>query len=160
MAAVTAPPASAEPLPPPPLDTSGPAADEPEPEEPAIAIPAQPPPANYRADLFDEPPPETQANRPAPSPPADQTDTTGGARSSSAPHIAPPATLPAGSGTLDSATTQRIIDRLVELHFLNSAADAQNPDAVVLAIRDFQASIGISPSGTMDRDTVGRLTLP
>jgi hypothetical protein len=41
---------------------------------------------------------------------------------------APPplaAALPAGSGVLDSATVQRIVDRLVQLHFLASAADAR-----------------------------------
>ncbi|KUR70313.1 hypothetical protein AQZ52_15815 [Novosphingobium fuchskuhlense] len=68
--------------------------------------------------------------------------------------------LPAGSGVLDSATVQRIVDRLVSLHFLANAADAQDPDLLTQAIREFQANAGISPSGTLDRDTVGRLTTP
>jgi peptidoglycan hydrolase-like protein with peptidoglycan-binding domain len=70
------------------------------------------------------------------------------------------AALPAGSGVLDSATVQRIVDRLVSLHFLANAADAQDPDTLTQAIREFQANAGISPSGTLDRDTVGRLTTP
>ena len=68
------------------------------------------------------------------------------------------AALPPGSGVLDSATVQRIVDRLLALHFLASAADAQDAEALAQAIRDFQSSIGISASGTLDRDTVGRLT--
>ncbi|WP_298191355.1 peptidoglycan-binding domain-containing protein [Novosphingobium sp.] len=70
------------------------------------------------------------------------------------------AALPAGSGVLDSATVQRIVDRLVSLHFLANAADAQDPDLLTQAIREFQSNAGISPSGTLDRDTVGRLTTP
>jgi hypothetical protein len=79
-----------------------------------------------------------------------------------APQAAAPlaAALPAGSGVLDSATVQRIVDRLVQLHFLASAADAQDPDALTEAIREFQVNAGISPSGTLDRDTIGRLTTP
>ena len=76
---------------------------------------------------------------------------------------APPpaaAALPAGSGVLDSATVQRIVDRLVSLHFLANAADAQDPDLLTQAIREFQSNAGISPSGTLDRDTVRRLTTP
>ena len=66
--------------------------------------------------------------------------------------------LPAASGALDSATVKRIIDRLVALHFLASAGDADTPEALDQAIRSFQTNIGISASGTLDRDTVGRLT--
>jgi hypothetical protein len=76
---------------------------------------------------------------------------------------APPpaaAALPAGSGLLDSATIQRIIDKLVGLHFLANAADAQDPDLLTQAIREFQSNAGMSPSGTLDRDTVGRLATP
>jgi hypothetical protein len=78
----------------------------------------------------------------------------------SQPQPAPPAALTAGSGTLDSATGQRITERLVALHFLPAAADAQNPDTLTQAIRDFQTSAGISPTGMLDRDTIGRLTTP
>jgi hypothetical protein len=70
------------------------------------------------------------------------------------------AALPSGSGALDSATVQRIVERLVGLHLLASTADAQNPETFVQAIKDFQTSAGISPSGTLDRDTIGRLTTP
>lgn len=70
------------------------------------------------------------------------------------------AALPAGSGVLDSATVQRIVERLVGLHFLANPADAQDPETLIDAIRAFQLSVGISPSGTFDRDTVGRLTTP
>jgi len=76
------------------------------------------------------------------------------------PAATPAAALPAGSGALDSATLQRIVERLVALHFLASTADAQNPDTMAQAIRDFQSGTGISPSGTLDRDTIGRLTTP
>ena len=82
------------------------------------------------------------------------------APAASAPPIPPAAALPAGSGVLDSATVQRIVDRLVSLHILASAADAQDPDRLTAAIRDFQTSAGISPTGIFDRDTVGRLTSP
>jgi hypothetical protein len=90
----------------------------------------------------------------------------------SVPDLPPPATaplvtpqpvaaaLPSGSGVLDSATVQRIVDRLVAMHFLYAAADAQDADALTQAIRDFQESAGISPTGTLDRDTIGRLTTP
>ena len=70
------------------------------------------------------------------------------------------AALPAGSGVLDSATVQRIVDRLVAMHFLYAAADAQDSEVMAQAIRDFQESAGISPTGTLDRDTIGRLTTP
>ncbi len=159
MAAVTVPPVSEEPPPPPPapLESADAEYDEAGSDElewPADLGPAAP--ANYRADLFAEAQPELETDLPAPLQlPA---GTTGPA--ASPPRTAAPVTLPAGSGLLDSATAQRAIDRLVALHFLASPADAQNPEALGKAIRDFQASIGISPSGTMDRDTVGRLTLP
>ncbi len=65
--------------------------------------------------------------------------------------------LPAGSGSLDSTTVQRIVDRLVGQHFLTSAADAQDPALFTEAIKAFQASVGISPTGMLDRDTIGRL---
>jgi len=100
----------------------------------------------------DAPPPE--APDMASPPLARETDT-------AAPPLAPQAAaLPAGSGALDSATVQRIVDRLVALHYLTNAAEAQNPDAMVQAIKDFQSGAGISPSGTLDRDTIGRLTTP
>ena len=84
-----------------------------------------------------------------------------GAAATSAPAASSPAAaLPAGSGALDSATVQRIVERLVALHFLASASDAQSADTLAQAIRDFQTSTGISPSGTLDRDTIGRLTTP
>ena len=91
-------------------------------------------------------------------PPADKAEVPGAAPPPDAPPAA--AALPAGAGVLDSATVQRIIDRLVSLNFLANAAEAQDPDRLTAAIRDFQSSAGISPSGTFDRDTVGRLTTP
>ncbi|WP_292929563.1 peptidoglycan-binding domain-containing protein [Novosphingobium sp. PASSN1] len=92
-------------------------------------------------------------------PPADKAEASGGLPQAAA---APPAAtaLPAGAGVLDSATVQRIVDRLVSLNFLANAVEAQDPDRLTAAIRDFQSSAGISPSGTFDRDTVGRLTTP
>lgn len=64
---------------------------------------------------------------------------------------------PAGAGSLDSATIQRITDKLVGLRFLSSAADAQDPGLFADAVKAFQSSVGISPTGTLDRDTIGRL---
>lgn len=165
MATVTVPPASAEPPPPPPLDSADMEVEEEEPgeaeslaePEPAQEPAPQPaPPADYRADLFGEAHPETGADLPAaPLPPARADEP-----APPAPMPAQAVTLPSASGLLDSASVQRAIDRLVALHFLASPADGQNPDTLVQAIKDFQTSIGISPTGTMDRDTVGRLTLP
>lgn len=164
MAGVTVPLALPEPPPLPP-ETA-----EPEPAE--LAAPAKPPPEDYRADLYDEAKPkaeeeadvwsepESEADIPAPLPQPNQASKPASEPSAPGPRPVQPVTLPSGSGLLDSATAQRAIDRLVALHFLASPADAQNPDTLVQAIKDFQASIGISPSGTMDRDTVGRLTLP
>jgi hypothetical protein len=108
----------------------------------AVSVPAQDEPAAADAPL---PLDALPAPSPAPALPAP-----------------PPAAaaLPAGSGVLDSATIQRIVDRLVGLHFLANAADAQDPDLLTQAIREFQSNAGISPSGTLDRDTVGRLTTP
>ena len=112
------------------------------PDAPAAAVPG------IEGDVPDAPPPAM--HRPDPDPP-----------SPAAPVTTPAAAaLPAGSGALDSATVQRIVERLVALHFLASTADAQNPDTMAQAIRDFQSSTGISPSGTLDRDTIGRLTTP
>ena len=170
MATVTVPPASEEPPPPPPLESADAETVEAEAEEAASDELAWPPepgpvaPADYRADLFAEPQPETETDLPAtPQPPtgvSNPANELASEPSAPGPRPAQTVTLPAGSGLLDSATAQRAIDRLVALHFLASPADAQNPDLLVQAIKDFQASIGISPSGTMDRDTVGRLTLP
>lgn len=111
---------------------------------------------DHSALLNQEPPPPPFSTIPLPSvPQSGETDAP-----SSPPLSAPLSALPGGSGLLDSATVQRMIDRLVALHFLASAADGQNPDTLVQAIRDFQSSAGISPTGTLDRDTIGRLTTP
>jgi len=122
-----------------------------------------PPPFESSAAVAPEAPASNTPEISLPDDPADapiaQTDPP--ARIASPPAQPPPtltAALPPGASVLDSATVQRIADRLLELHFLPSAADAQNPDAMAQAIRDFQTSVGISPSGTLDRDTVGRLT--
>lgn len=129
-------------------------------------------PPNPEATAPDEPSAEDAEE--APDADAGAADWSGGLNPASipipsGPHMngAPPqqvqplaAALPAGSGVLDSATIQRIVDRLVALHFLSGVADAQNPEAVAQAIKDFQTSAGISPTGTLDRDTVGRLTTP
>ncbi len=83
-----------------------------------------------------------------------------GATAPAAPPAPSAAALPAGSGVLDSATVQRIVERLVALHFLGNAADAHDPETLIDALRAFQTSSGISPTGTLDRDTIGRLTTP
>jgi len=90
-----------------------------------------------------------RASRPLPS----RSDATAPAPQTSASAIA----QPAGAGALDSTTVQRIVDRLVGQRFLASAADAQDPALFAEAIKGFQSSVGISPSGTLDRDTIGRL---
>ena len=108
-------------------------------------------PGGFPEDAADTPdtPPATKAT------PPDNSNSNSNRPPSPLPELS---ALPAASGALDSATVKRIVDRLVALHFLASVADAENPEALDLAIRSFQTNIGISASGTLDRDTVGRLT--
>lgn len=65
--------------------------------------------------------------------------------------------LPAGSGTVDATTGRQVIERLVQLHFLNSAADAQDPALFAEAVRAYQSSVGIAATGVLDLPTIGRL---
>lgn len=72
----------------------------------------------------------------------------------------PPAsqpTLPSAAGPIDPTTTQRIIARLVQLHWLNSATDAQDAGQLTAAIKAYQGSVGIPPTGLLDGDTIGML---
>lgn len=62
-----------------------------------------------------------------------------------------------GNGTFDSGTMRRIAERLVSLNLLAHADDAQDSALLAEAIRTFQSNSGIAPTGTLDRDTVGRL---
>lgn len=67
-----------------------------------------------------------------------------------------PAINPAGAN-VDSATMRRIAERLVMLNLLARADDAQDPALLAEALRAFQSASGIAPTGTLDRDTIGRL---
>jgi len=120
-------------------------------------------------DLDQTPPPlEDEPPRPAaepagtgPLPLVVPTETTAPAPAATPPRSGSSlAALPSGSGLLDSATVQRMIERLVALHFLGNAESGENPDTLVQAIKDFQQSAGIGATGTLDRDTIGRLTTP
>ncbi|WP_225206590.1 peptidoglycan-binding domain-containing protein [Novosphingobium huizhouense] len=62
-----------------------------------------------------------------------------------------------GQPQTDSATMRRIAMKLVALGFLGRADDADDPAVLSDAVRAYQSASGIAPTGTLDRDTIGRL---
>ena len=66
-------------------------------------------------------------------------------------------TIAAGQAQTDSATMRRIAMKLVALGFLGRADDADDPAVLSDAVRAYQGASGIAPTGTLDRDTIGRL---
>jgi hypothetical protein len=62
------------------------------------------------------------------------------------------------SGSLDQSTLERVRQRLRGLGLLANAEDSEN--GLTEAIRRFQASIKMPETGSLDRDTLGRLLVP
>jgi hypothetical protein len=75
---------------------------------------------------------------------------------------APPAPVfarPKHDAPLDPTIAQQVIARLVQLHLLDSAADAQDARKAADAVRGFQASAGLKPTGVLDRKTLALMAL-
>lgn len=62
------------------------------------------------------------------------------------------------SGSLDQSTLERVRQRLRNLNLLANADDSEN--GLTEAIRRFQTSIRMPETGSLDRDTLGRLLVP
>ena len=61
-------------------------------------------------------------------------------------------------GLLDHATLEKVRQRLRSHGLLANADDSEN--GLTAAIRRFQASIKMPETGSLDRDTLGRLLVP
>jgi len=66
---------------------------------------------------------------------------------------APAFVQPRHDPPLDPAIASLVVARLVGLHLLDSAADAQDAGRAAAAIRGFQAGIGVKSTGVLDRKT-------
>ncbi len=60
---------------------------------------------------------------------------------------------------LDAAVAQLVVNRLLQLRLLDNAADAQDPAKAAAAIRGFQSSVGLKPTGLLDRRTLALFAL-
>ncbi len=65
-----------------------------------------------------------------------------------------------GGSAFDSATLQRIVERMIQYGLLGSSTDAQEPALFEQAVRAYQRLVGIAETGILDRDTVGRFLAP
>lgn len=66
---------------------------------------------------------------------------------------------PRRDAPLDPIVAQLVVNRLVQLHLLDNAADAQDPGKAALAISGFQAGVGLKPTGVLDRKTLAFFAL-
>ena len=66
---------------------------------------------------------------------------------------------PRRDAPLDPVVAQLIVTRLIALHLLSGAHDAQDPAKAAAAVRNFQAGIGIKPTGVLDRKTIALMAL-
>jgi len=74
----------------------------------------------------------------------------------------PPAPVfarPKHDAALDPAIAQLVVARLVQLHLLDSAADALDAVKAAGAIKGFQTGVGLKPTGVLDRKTLALLAL-
>jgi len=73
---------------------------------------------------------------------------------------APPAFVqPKRDTPLDPVIAQLIVARLVQLHLLANAAEAQDPAKAADAIKGFQAGVGLKPTGVLDQVTIANFAL-
>lgn len=72
---------------------------------------------------------------------------------------APAFAQPRHDAPLDPAIAALVVARLVGLHLLDNAAEAQDAVRAAAAIRGFQAGVGLKPTGVLDRKTLALLAL-
>jgi len=94
--------------------------------------------------------PPVDADLPRPAPGFDQALDTG---------PAPAFAQPKRDAPLDPAIAALVVSRLVALHLLDSAADAQDAGKAADAVRGFQAGVGLKPTGVLDRKTLAMMAL-
>ena len=72
----------------------------------------------------------------------------------------PPAfAQPKHAAPLDPTITELVVARLVQLHLLDRASDAQDATKAAMAIKGFQAGVGLKPTGVLDRKTLAMFAL-
>jgi hypothetical protein len=72
---------------------------------------------------------------------------------------APAFAQPKRDAPLDPAIAALVVARLVALHLLDSAADAQDAGKAADAVSGFQAGVGLKPTGVLDRKTLAMMAL-
>ena len=60
---------------------------------------------------------------------------------------------------LDPTFAALVVARLIGLHLLDTATDAQDAGRATAAIKGFQAGVGLKPTGLLDRRTLALLAL-
>jgi peptidoglycan hydrolase-like protein with peptidoglycan-binding domain len=66
---------------------------------------------------------------------------------------------PKHDAPLDPAIAQLVVARLIQLHLLDSPAEAVDPAKTAEAIKGFQAGVGLRQTGVLDRKTLAMLAL-
>ena len=66
---------------------------------------------------------------------------------------------PAHAAPLDPVIAAQVVARLIALHLLDSAADADNPARARAAIAGFQSGLGLKPTGVLDKRTLAFFAL-
>jgi hypothetical protein len=66
---------------------------------------------------------------------------------------------PRRDAPLDPTLARLVVNRLVQLHLLDNAADAQDPAKAADAIRGFQIGVGLKSTGVLDRKTLAFFAL-
>jgi len=72
---------------------------------------------------------------------------------------APAFAQPKHDAPLDPAIAALVVERLLALHLLDKAADAQDAGKATEAIRGFQAGVGLKATGVLDRKTLAFFAL-
>lgn len=60
---------------------------------------------------------------------------------------------------IDPVTAQQVVARLLQLHLLDSADEARDAAKAADAVKEFQAGVGLKPTGVLDRKTLALLAL-
>jgi hypothetical protein len=72
---------------------------------------------------------------------------------------APAFAQPKHDAPLDPAIAALVVDRLVQLHLLDSVADARDAVKAAEAIKGFQVGVGLKATGVLDRKTLALMAL-
>lgn len=72
---------------------------------------------------------------------------------------APAFVQPRHDAPLDPPVAALVVARLVQLHLLDTPADAQDAARAAEAVRAFQTSVGLKPTGLLDRKTLALMAL-